>query len=192
MTLHQATFRFGIDEGTESTHGWHQVQNTDMSFGVNATFLMRFGVQAAGGVAHSNIDFQFQYDKNFTAFNNITTTSSVVKAVTTVAYVHAANCTNRLVGLTGTFETSAAGCSETGVSGGTACDIVSNGCTETVCALQIVGADVVNGDTIKIRLLQETLVMTSYDQQPTITVIKSTANPLYRPHNPAIMSILMR
>ena len=60
MALAQAAFRFGIDELTKSTHGWHAAQNTNISFAVDTKFLLRFLIQASGAVAHSNIDFQFR------------------------------------------------------------------------------------------------------------------------------------
>ena len=103
MALSQAAFRFGIDEGTEATHGWYAAQNTNITFPRSTTFLLRFLCQASGGVAHSNIDWQFQYNRNAAGWNNITTSSAVAQATTSVAFIPAEHCTNRLTGGTGTF-----------------------------------------------------------------------------------------
>ena len=171
MALSQAAYRFGINESTESGHGFHAAQNTDIDFAPGVSFLLRFLCQASGGVAHNNIDWQFQCSKNGGAFQNITTSSTIARAVTVAVFTEAANCTNRLTGGTGTFESSAAGCTLDGVSGGNNCDIVSNGFTETECALQIMDADVINGDKIQFRLLQEGAVMDTYAVTPTLTVV---------------------
>lgn len=175
MALAQSHYRFGIDELAESTHGWHAAENTDPAAGVlglDTTFLLRFNVQASGGVAHSNTDFQFQYSHNGGAFTNITTTSSAVRAVASVAFTNGANCTKRLSG-TGTFESSGAGCTEDGLSGGNSNDIAANGCSETECGLQILSADVANGDTLAFRLTSPDAAIT-YTVTPGYTVVVET------------------
>lgn len=157
MALTLSHYRFGIDQGTESTHGWYANQDTPPQQGslpLDAPFLLRFCVQATGGVAHSNIDFEFQYRRNGGTWTNITTTSTVVKAVAATALTNGGNCTKQLSG-TGTFESSGAGQTEDGTSGGTANDIVANGNTETECGLQIISADVTSGDTLEFRLTNE-------------------------------------
>ena len=154
VNLHATHFRFGIDELAESTHGWHAALDTSPAQGVIAVdvpFLLRFTVQETGGTAAANTDNQFQCRLNAGAFQNITTTSSIVKAVAVVAFANAAACTKRLTG-TGTFETSGAGCTEDGLSGGAPNDIAASGNSETECGLQIVGADVAGNDVIQFRL----------------------------------------
>ena len=152
MALAQAAFRFGLNSGTESTHGWHAAQNVSISLAPGTTFLLRFLVQASGGVAHSNLDFQFQYNRNGTGWSNITSSSAVARATTTAAFINGADTTNRLTGGTGTFESSSQGCTTDGTSGGNQFDIVASGFGETECSLTIVAADVANGDTIQFRL----------------------------------------
>ncbi len=173
MALTQSHYRFGIDSGTESTHGWHAAENVvPTGLALDATFLLRFNVQATASVAHANIVNQFQYSHNGGAFTNITTTSSVVRAVAATALTNSGNCTKRLSG-TGTFETTGAGQTEDGNSGGTANDLAANGCSETECGLQILSADVANGDTIAFRLTCSPTAITTYAQTPTITVVET-------------------
>lgn len=181
MALSQAQFRFGdASSGNESTHGWLANQNTNHTLNVNGSnvnFLLRLLCQASGGVAHSNIDWTFQYNKNGAGWVSITTSSAVIRAVS-VVLTNGGNCTNRLTGGTGTFESSAAGQTTDGTSGGTACDIVANGFTETECALQVIAADVNNGNTIEFRLLQEGALLNTYAVTPVLTISKPEGQPI--------------
>jgi hypothetical protein len=173
VAVTQSHYRFGIDEGTESTHGWHAAEDANPSAGVipiNTTFLLRFCLQC-DGTAQSNVDAEFQVRRNGGAYQNITTSSSIVRAVATVAFANGDNTTKRLSG-TGTFESSSAGCTEDGVSGGTAFDIVSNGNGETECSLQIVGADVADGDVLEFRLTRDGgTQLDTYAVTPSLTVV---------------------
>src|SRR3990167_6432746 len=141
--LRQTHFRFGKDDGTESSHTWWQLEDVNHSQLLSAdwTFLLRFTEQESGGTAAGNTDAQFQYNKNGAGWVDITTSSLVVKAVAVGAFTNGQDCTKRLSG-TGTFESSGDGCTEDGLSGGPQNDIVASGNSETECGLQIVGADV--------------------------------------------------
>lgn len=173
VNLHQTHFRFGVDELAESTHGWLAAEDANASKLPNQNFLLRFTVQETGGTAAANVDNQFQYNKNGAGWNNITTTSAVVKAVAADALTNGGNCTKRLTG-TGTFETTAAGQTEDGLSGGPANDIAASGNSETECGLQIVGADVARFDTIQFRLTSPDFPVT-VDVTPTLTVLGNVA-----------------
>jgi hypothetical protein len=172
VDLRQTHFRFGRNSGLEASHAWLGNENANISFRVETTFLLRFCIQEAGGTAINNVDNQFTYNLNGAGWNNITTTSSVVKAVASNCFSDIAHCTQRLSG-TGTFETSASGCTVDGLSGGGVNDIAASGCSETECSLQIVSADVNNGDTIQFRITSPDGTIT-YTVTPTLTVIKET------------------
>src|SRR3990167_10243516 len=150
VNLHASHYRFGVNELAESTHGWHAAEDANPApgvIGLDPTFLLRFAEQETGGTAAGNTDGQFQYQRNGGGWVNITTTSSVVKAVTTTVFANAASLTKRLSG-TGTFESSGQGGTHDGLSGGAQNDIAASGNSETECALQIVGADVAGGDVL--------------------------------------------
>ena len=169
MALTQSHFRFGINELAQSTHGWHAAEDVSVTLPADATFLLRFCVQA-NATGLSNVDNEFQYNRNGAGWVNITTSSAIVKAVTTTVFTNGANCTKRLSG-TGTFETSAAGCTHDGTSGGSSNDIVASGNSETECALQVVGANVVRGDVIQFRLRRDGgLLLDTYAVTPSLTV----------------------
>src|SRR3990167_2169835 len=180
VNLRQTHFRFGKDDGTESAHTFWQNVDTNHSQLVDAdwTFLLRFTEQETGVTAAGNTDAQFQYNKNGAGWVDITTTSSVVKAVAVGAFTNGQVCTKRLSG-TGTFETSGAGCTEDGSSGGTTNDIVASGNSETEAGLQVVFANVANNDTIQFRFTSPDWTVT-YTITPTLTItvpVNTTVTP---------------
>ncbi len=175
VNLHASHYRFGLDDGTESAHTFHAAEDTNPAQGIIAVdtpFLLRFTVQETGGTAAGNVDNQFQCRLNTGAFQNITTTSTICKAVAVGAFTNGAACTKRLSG-TGTFESSGAGCTEDGLSGGNANDIAASGNSETECGLQIVGADVGADDVIEFRLTSPDFTITN-DVVPALTVAGAT------------------
>ena len=171
--LRQTHFRFGKDDGTEATHTWWQLEDVNHSQLIAADwlFLLRFTEQEAGATAAANTDAQFQYNKNGAGWVDITTTSSVVRAVAVNAFTNGQACTKRLSG-TGTFETTGAGCTEDGSSGGAPNDIAASGNSETEAGLQVVFADVANNDTIQLRFRSPDWAVT-YTITPTLTVTTS-------------------
>jgi len=191
VDLRQTHFRFGYDNGTEITHGFIAAEDVNPTAGLiipGMRFLLRICEQEAGGTAVSDVAAQLQYKLNTGSWVDVTTSSSVVKAVNVIAFAAPAHCTQRLSG-TGTFESSAYGCSENGLSGGTANDIVASGNSETEYGLQLVPADVVPGDVIYFQITSPQATI-SYDVFPAITIAAtyeltaqgtqaaSTANPV--------------
>lgn len=175
VNLHATHYRFGINELAESTHGWHAAEDANPAQGAIAagvTFLLRFTVQETGGTAAGNTDQRFQCALNGGAFQNITTTSTIAKAVTTTVFANGADLTKRLSG-TGTFESSGDGGTHDGLSGGPQNDIAASGNSETECALQINDADTNAGDVITFRLTSPDFTITN-DVVPTITLLAST------------------
>lgn len=179
MAVTQSHYRFGIDQGTESTHGWYAPEDTSPAAGTirpGLTFLLRFCLQC-DGTLQSNIDPEFQYRKNGGTWTNITTSSTVVKAVTPTCWADAANTTQRLSG-TGTFESSSNGCTVDGVAGGANFDIVANGNGETECALQLVPADVTFGDLIEFRLTRDGgVLIDTYAVTPSVQIAEPVSRP---------------
>jgi hypothetical protein len=174
MAVSQSHYRFGADSGTESTYPFLAAEDTGISFAPGVTFLLRICLQC-DTTLQSNIAPEFQYNRNGAGWNPITTTSSVARAVTTAVFANAANTTKRLSG-TGTFEATSQGCTHDGIAGGAQFDIVASGNGETVCAIQLLAPDVVDGDTIQFRLTRDGgILLGSYPVTPTLTV--SILNP---------------
>src|SRR5574343_938364 len=153
MALTQAVYRFGSDTGTNETdHGWLAAQNTPIPVGTgglvaaDTPFLLRVGIQNGTGAA-SNINFTIQYRINSGSCVTITTTSSAVKAVAANVLTNNGNTTQRLTGLSGTFQ-GATGQAEDGDAGGNSMDIADSGNAEVVYGLQVVSTAVSRNDVI--------------------------------------------
>ena len=176
MALTQAACHFGEASGTEANYRVLAAQNFGVSLPPGRAILARIGVQATGGVAHANTAWQWQYEHTPkatgtpSAWTNVTTTSAVVRTGATAVFADGANCTQRITGLTGTFEASGAGCTHDGSAGGAANDIAANGNSETLIGLQVINADTAVGDTIRLRLLANGSPLGTYSQFPTILV----------------------
>lgn len=172
VALHQRHFRFGADDGTEATHTWRAAEDTAISISPGVPFLLRIAVWEEGvpsGSAANTVN-QFQCRKNGGAWQNITTTSTICQAVAVNAFTNGANCTQRLTTKpTGAFETSGAGCTEDGNSGGNANDIAAGGYSETEAGLQLVSADLAQGDVVEFRLVCSPTPISVYDVIPGAT-----------------------
>jgi hypothetical protein len=156
VALSQTHFRLGAAAGTESTHGWLAAENFGVMLPPARAFLCRIGLQNDGTAANNFVmQWQCQHERAgaiLADWTNVTTTSAVARAGATAVFANGANCTRRLAGPTGTFETSGAGCTHDGSAGGAANDVVANGCTETLASLQLIGADVQVGDIVRLRV----------------------------------------
>jgi hypothetical protein len=151
-SLDQDSFAF-YNDGTEAAATLIGSVNANPTLGVGITYGARFLVQNVGTASLTNIDLEFQYNKNGAGWNNITTTSSVIQAVNSANLTNGADCTQRIGA--GTFFVNNDGVTEDGISGGNNLDLPNGQETETLLAFQIVAADVVNGDTIQLQLTRD-------------------------------------
>ena len=87
VNLHLTHFRFGLADGTESTHTWYaNVDTYATTVPVDTNFLLRLGIQQVEATAAANLAHQFRYNINGAGWVNITTSSAVVKAITPVTF----------------------------------------------------------------------------------------------------------
>ena len=178
ISLHQRHYRFGQDNGTESTHTWYGDEDTPVTMQTGQSFLLRIAVWEEGNTAAPNTSNQFQCRRNAGAWQNITTTSTICKAVAVAAFTDAQHCTRRLTAKpTGSFENSGQGCTEDGLSGGSQNDIGANGYSETEAGLQLIGADLATGDTVEFRLVCSPVNIAVYDVTPSLTVSVASISP---------------
>lgn len=169
MALTLSHFRFGVHEGTESSHGWWAAEDANIQFASGTPLLLRACVQA-DGTGLNNVDLEWQYRLNGGAWTNITTSSAVVRTGATTVFANGADCTKRLSG-TGTFVTNNNGCTQDGSAGGTTNDIPASGCTETEIAVQVLSAGTAVGDLIEFRLTRDGgNLLDAYAVVPTLSV----------------------
>ena len=163
-------FRFGNDDGgTEGNYTFSAAENAGLTIAEDSTTrLLRIHLTTVGSSANitAGVSWQWQYKLNAGSWTNITTTSSVIKAVDASSFTNADETAIRLTtdGTGGISPND--GCTEDGTSG-TGGDFAKAKDCETVLAFQIVTADVVPGDVVSMMAYNASI--TSYDATPTIT-----------------------
>ena len=167
--LDQEGFRFRNDDGSETTATWLAALNTNASLAVDTTYRLRMLIQNATVGAISDVDLEWQYNLASAGWNNITTSSSVIRAVASANFVDGDDCTQQLG--SGTFLSNNDGMTEDGTAGGANLDFTTNQETETELCFQVRSADVTHGQTIQFRLTRDGgTVLSTYTRTPTATV----------------------
>jgi len=191
----QYEFRYRNDDGNESGASWIYTLNNNGSLLTDTNYRMRFTIYNDGTAVRRNLEPRFQY-RWYTGFwgawTNITTSSSVVKAVpsleTSWTITDGDDCSQQLS--TGTYDPTNKGYTEDGLSGGATLDMSAGAKAETELCFQIVDSIVSDGNLIQIRLVQGDAgdaVFESYTETPEITVSKP-ASPVTVPINVLTLS----
>jgi hypothetical protein len=167
-TLDQAHFRGRNDDGNQTGATWKAAEDTNWSQAVDANFRVRFTLDETAGVAVISQNYQLQYNLNGAGWNNVDAASSVVRSSASPHVADATVTTNQLTAPAGTFEggefDEGNGIAGTGAIG-------AGNFTEFEYCVQILSADVVDADTIQLRLLAATSgALDAYTQTPTVTV----------------------
>lgn len=174
----QDSFRYRDDDGSESGATWKYTANNNGDLDVDTNYRMRFLIQETNGGDGADVDFEFQYNLGGAGWNNITTSSSVIKAVTSTHFTNGDDCTQQ-VGSGGTFLGNNDGMTEDGTSGGANLDFTSGAESETELCFQIVSGDVADNNTIQIRLTRDSgTVLESYTNTPSISVNEPGNSPI--------------
>jgi len=170
----QAAFRARNNDGSETTATWIAAANTNWTQQVvtedygekyGEHFRVRFLVRENGGISAADKTFQLEYSHNGGAWNDVTGASSVIKAKATDNLTEAEDTTQQLG--SGTFISDNDGVDETnGQAGGTVLDFSGSDEVELEFSLMIKGEDVLNNDTIQLRIKG----LDTYSNTPTITV----------------------
>jgi trimeric autotransporter adhesin len=162
-TFAQAAFRGRDDDGSQTAATWKDVANANWSQNVDENFRVRFAV-TNGGMTGTLIP-QLQYNLGGAGWNNVTTTSDVVRAVTSTHFTHDDTTTQQISA--GTF--TAGRMSATGTATGIAYGALGD--TEAEYNLQIRSADVADGNTIQLRVINDATALDTYTNTPTVTVV---------------------
>lgn len=164
----QTAFRFRNDDGSETAATWKAAENTNVASQATGTnFRVRLEVvENAGGTGSAG--GQLQVSLNGGTFQSVTSSSTVVKAVTSANVTDGTATTNQLTTATQTF--TAGTVSTDGLA--TAVSLTSQQ-TEFEYVVQIVDGDVANADTIDFRVSG----LNSYSQTGRVTVTKTVPPP---------------
>jgi hypothetical protein len=169
ITLSQTAYGWFAD-GTENGSVQIAPTTTFLGHDVDSDFncLLRVRIQESGGAAGATTDdWQLQYNLGGAGWNNVTSSSSVVKGYDSASLTDAGTTTNRLGAGSGSFV--AGEISESGLV--TDRQITASNFTEMLYSLTVVAADVANGSSIEFRVLYNGATMT-YSVTPTLKVYK--------------------
>lgn len=167
-------FRFYLD-GSESGSTPIAAENTNISRLVtsNAIFHLRVLIQETGnGTSGATTDdWQLQYNKNSTGWNDVTTSSNNVRGYDSASLTDAGTTTNRATnGITdgsGSFVTGEI--AENGLI--TDRQLTLSNFSEYLYSLQLIAADLAAGDVIQFRVLYNGATFT-HNVTPQITAVK--------------------
>lgn len=168
-SITQAAYRWYSD-GTESGAPVLAAQDVNIeALESTAIYGLRLRLQETGGVSGAATDdYMLQYNRKNLGWNNVTTTSAVVRSADTTNFVDGAATTNRLTAGTGAFV--AGKCAENTSAGVVDLQITANNFTELLYAIQFVPADVVGNDFIDFRVMRNGAVLTTYTLTPSFTI----------------------
>lgn len=158
LTKTQTSFRIRNDDGTEVTATWKGAVNSNAVIVPLNTFRLRFLITLTGGIDVAFIA-QLEYNLNGLGWNDVNTTSDVVKAVNSPNVTNGTPTTQQIG--SGTFTPS-----EISTDGATASVVLAIGETEPEFVIQMVGA-IRSPSTIQLRVKG----LNAYTQTPSMTVV---------------------
>lgn len=167
----QVDFRGREDDGSETAASWIDTAGSNWTQTVDANFRVRFLIQEVAGGMTNNQEFKFQYNLAGAGENDITTTSSVVRAFGSGNFTDDAATTEQMAG-SQTFFTGAMNDDDL-VGEATQLDFTSSSETEIEGCFQIRGVDVSDAQTLTIRVVESNgTTFAGGHTSPTITVDK--------------------
>lgn len=174
VSIEQVHYRFRYDDGNESGATFLVGEDTPLLWQDKTIFRLRIQIRNSGSTSQLDVDPEFQCRLNGGSWQNITTSSSIVKAVSSPNVTNGGDCTRQLTVQGGyTYITNNNGMTTDGVSGGTVLDMTTLTYSETELVFQIVSTDVNDGDLIEFRLTRDGGVLLDvYSVTPAFTLAK--------------------
>ncbi len=169
--LVQDAFRGRNDDGTETTATYKGTgaDNQNWTQNVDENFRIRLHVQVTNACAATNRQFQLEYSLDGGSWTPVNNVSSVVRSVASIgAIADGATTTDQLTTGSGSFIGLTAYDEVDGLVGGSSLDLAASGHTEVEFCVQILSADVTNGQTVQLRVSATNL--DSWTSIPSVTV----------------------
>lgn len=168
-TLTESKIRGRNDDGSETTATWIAAENTAWTQRAGVTFRVRFEVTSSAAGSGVIYNCQLQCQHNGGSWVNVTPSSSVVRAVNSANITDTEATTEQLAG---SLAFLASEVSEDGITAQISQGLNQN--LEVEFVIQIVGADVANGDEINLQTTKSGVAMDAYGValNPLITVEK--------------------
>lgn len=169
-TMDQDSFAF-YNDGTESGSTIIGSVNANPSLPTDTTYLIRFLIQETNGGTDTNNSFQLQYNLGGAGWNNVTSTSSVVRAIASGNLTDGGATTQRIGA--GTFISTNA-CVDSGDGNTGTVSFAGNDEVEVLYSFQIRSADVTPGAQIQLQITNGNGSTQVYTNTPTITAVVNT------------------
>lgn len=163
----QVTFRGRNDDGSESAASWKATQGSDWTQDTAANFRVRFRIDETNSRAWTNKVWNLYYQLNAGGYNAVTA-STPVKFSLSDNFTDGDDCTTQLTGGTGTFVTNNNGMKET--TGGATNSGTAGYLFEVEFCLQLDGAQLLDNDTVNLRIYDGSSAIAVYTDTPVITV----------------------
>jgi len=176
----QVGFRGRNDDGNEATATWKAAENANWSQAVDVNFRIRFAVQeTADGNVGLNTALQLQRRLNAGAWENVElATGTAVRVFDSPNVLNNQQLTRQLTSGTGTYQPG--GFDENNGQAPVGAPTLTGNfdhleVTEVEYSLRLMSADVINGDIIEFRLVDNVGngPIDAYTQTPVITVIEA-------------------
>lgn len=162
----QRSFRWRNDDGTETTATWAAAENANPAQGalaLDTNYRIRFEMEETATASPAGgLTPRIQYNKNSAGWINVTTSSLVVRAVTSANVSDGTATTNQISTSTRSF---LAGTVSADGSAGSV--VMSNQQSEFEYIFQLRSADLVEGDVVQIRV-------TNVSAPPDVSVYTNT------------------
>ena len=174
VSFTQTAFRLRNDDGTEVTATWKAAANTNINvdmLGGNVPLRIRLCAQETGTTAATFAANLFM-SKNGGAYAQVTAATANAKVIDSANFVDNANTTQQVSAFTfvaGRMD------DVDGTTGATA-SIVQNSGTEFEFMVQLVAADLANGDTLDFRVYRSGVAIAVYTNTPRITIFEDAIN----------------
>jgi hypothetical protein len=165
----QVGFRARNDDGGEVSGAWKAAVNTNIKIKAGVTFRLRFDCSETGTTA-ATLAGQLQCNKNGGAFQAVTASSTIAKAVASQNGVNGAATTQIISSgsfVAGNIDAADGLCAATG-------SIAQNSHTELEFCVQLDTITTTAEDAIQFRVVvSPSTAFGTYTQTPTITVIRA-------------------
>lgn len=163
----QNHYRVRHDDGGEVSATWFAAIDTDIFIQAGHTFRVRFDITETGTTA-ATLTGQLRCAKNGGAFQSVTASSTIAKAVAGTNSVNGLTTTQQLGAETfvaGNIDAQDGRCAATG-------SIAQNSGTELEFCVQLVPTSTAADDTVQFRVyVSPTTAFGTYSKTPTITVV---------------------
>lgn len=168
-SLSQVGFRGYADDAAEGSRTPKANENTGWTQAPDENFIVRFAVDETAGGSENNATFQLQYNLNGAGWNDVNAGSAVARAVDAANMTGGTQLGQALL-TSGTGTRILGEACEDGLADSVRVSYAGGEVGEVEFAAQLVGADVVDSDSVQLRVIRSGGSLEAWTQTPTVTV----------------------